>query len=167
MINVFRTGLLLGCSAIAVPAAADVASARAGITEYGMVDAATATETQPATDIVVVGSPEEADLISGSFATVTNDDLRRTRVLNVNDALRQVTGVFVRDEEGAGMRPNIGIRGLNPIRSTKVLLLEDGVPLSFAPYGDNASYYHPPIQRFRVPLLGGTPPTSVGYWLQP
>ncbi|PXW68281.1 Fe(3+) dicitrate transport protein [Blastomonas natatoria] len=126
------------------------------MTEYGMVDAATATETQPATDIVVVGSPEESESISGSFATVSNNDLRRTRVLNVNDALRQVAGVFVRDEEGAGMRPNIGIRGLNPIRSTKVLLLEDGVPLSFAPYGDNASYYHPPIQRFSaVEVLKG------------
>jgi Fe(3+) dicitrate transport protein len=37
-----------------------------------------------------------------------------------------------------------------------VLLLEDGIPLSYAPYGDNASYYHPPIERFeRIDILKG------------
>ncbi|MCS6971850.1 MAG: TonB-dependent receptor, partial [Leptospiraceae bacterium] len=36
------------------------------------------------------------------------------------------------------------------------LLLEDGLPLSYAPYGDNASYYHPPIERFeRIEVLKG------------
>ena len=151
MISLARTALLLGCAAIAVPAHAENTG-----TESASADAAPGAGSQPATEIVVVGDGDEADAIAGSFAKVTSDDLRRTRGLNVNDALRQVTGVFVRDEEGAGMRPNIGIRGLNPIRSTKVLLLEDGVPLGYAPYGDNASYYHPPIQRFNgVEVLKG------------
>ena len=62
----------------------------------------------------------------------------------------------MRDEEGFGLRPNIGIRGLNPARSTKVLLLEDGIPLTYAPYGDNTTYYHPPIDRFeRLEVLKG------------
>lgn len=61
----------------------------------------------------------------------------------------------VRDEEGFGLRPNIGIRGLNPTRSTKVLLLEDGLPFTYAPYGDNAS--HAPIERYeRIEVLKGT-----------
>jgi Fe(3+) dicitrate transport protein len=152
----FHTILLLGCSTIAAPALAETAVANAVASEFATAAAATTSAAQPSTEIVVVGNAEEADVIAGSFASVTKDDLRRTRVLNVNDALRQVTGVFVRDEEGAGMRPNIGIRGLNPIRSTKVLLLEDGVPLGYAPYGDNAAYYHPPIQRFTgVEVLKG------------
>lgn len=138
-----RVALMLGCATMTVPAVADDNVADDG--------------TSPAdTDIIVVGDPVTADKIAGSFATVTSDDLRRTRVLNVNDALRQVAGVFVRDEEGAGMRPNIGIRGLNPVRSTKVLLLEDGILQGFAPYGDNAAYYHAPIQRFtEVEVLKG------------
>lgn len=120
------------------------------------VSVTAATAAQPATEIIVVGTPEQADAIGGSFATVTSEDLRRSRVLNVNDALRQVAGVFVRDEEGAGMRPNIGIRGLNPVRSTKVLLLEDGVLQGYAPYGDNAAYYHAPFQRYTgVEVLKG------------
>jgi len=114
-------------------------------------------------EIVVIGSPERLLDISGSGAVVTAEDMRRSRVLSVNDALRQVAGVFPRDEEGAGARPNIGIRGLNPTRSTKVLLLEDGIPLSFAPYGDNASYYHPPIERFeRIEVLKGASQVRFG-----
>lgn len=113
-------------------------------------------ESEQSNEIVVVGDPIRAGRIAGSAALVTQTDMKRSRVFTVNDALRQVAGVFPRDEEGAGARPNIGIRGLNPIRSTKVLLLEDGVPLGFAPYGDNAAYYHPPIERFnRLEVLKG------------
>ncbi len=84
-------------------------------------------------------------------------ELESARVLSVAEALRKVPGVVVRDEEGFGLRPNIGIRGLNPTRSTKVLLLEDGLPFAFAPYGDNASYFHPPIERYeRIEVLKGT-----------
>ncbi|HET9483893.1 MAG TPA: TonB-dependent receptor plug domain-containing protein, partial [Xanthomonadales bacterium] len=79
-----------------------------------------------------------------------------SRTLTVNEALRKVPGVNVRDEEGFGMRPNIGIRGLNPTRSTKVLLLEDGIPAMYGPYGSNESYYHPPIDRYaRIEVLKG------------
>jgi len=114
-------------------------------------------------EILVIGSTDRLLDISGSGSVVTSEDLRRSRVLNVNDALRQVAGLFPRDEEGVGARPNIGIRGLNPTRSTKVLLLEDGIPLSFAPYGDNASYYHPPIERFeRIEVLKGAAQVRFG-----
>ncbi|MCK7508582.1 MAG: hypothetical protein MZV70_34000 [Desulfobacterales bacterium] len=44
---------------------------------------------------------------------------RSAHVFTVNEALRKVPGVFARDEEGFGLRPNIGIRGLNPTRSTQ------------------------------------------------
>ena len=79
-----------------------------------------------------------------------------SHVLNTAEALRKVTGVNVRDEEGFGLRPNIGIRGLNPTRSTKVLLLEDSLFLSYAPYGDNASYFHPLMDRYdRIEVIKG------------
>jgi Fe(3+) dicitrate transport protein len=120
-------------------------------------------ETADAPDIVVIGSTERLMQLSGSGAVVTSQDLARSRPFSVNDALRQVAGVFPRDEEGAGARPNIGIRGLNPTRSTKVLLLEDGIPLAFAPYGDNATYYHPPLERFeRIEVLKGAAQVRFG-----
>lgn len=96
----------------------------------------------------VIGTPSNARLSQGSAHIVDAAELEQSRVFTVNEALRKVPGVHVREEEGLGLRPNIGIRGLNPTRSTKILLLEDGLPLSYAPYGDNASYYHPPIDRY-------------------
>ncbi len=106
--------------------------------------------------IVVIGQRDNLLKIAGSAATIEEADLERARVFNVNEALRQVPGVFARDEEGLGLRPNIGIRGLSPIRSGKILLLEDGIPLGYAPYGDNAAYFHPSIRRFsRLEVMKG------------
>ncbi|MBX9963121.1 MAG: TonB-dependent receptor [Burkholderiales bacterium] len=96
----------------------------------------------------IIGNKENLERIPGSGYVLDKETLESSRVFTTNEALRKVPGVNVRDEEGLGLRPNIGIRGLNPTRSTKVTLLEDGLPLAYAPYGDNASYYHPPIERF-------------------
>lgn len=109
---------------------------------------------EPATlrqEVFVYGNRVAAAVqeIPGSLEILDPATLTQSRPFNVDEALRRVPGVFVRpNEEGFGLRPHIGIRGLNPTRSSKVLLLEDGIPLTYAPYGDNASYYHPPIDRF-------------------
>jgi len=108
-------------------------------------------------EIVTVLGRRDAGTLPGSHQTLTAEDLAAANVMTTNEALRKFAGVHVRDEEGFGLRPNIGLRGLNPTRSTKVLLLEDGIPLAYAPYGDNASYYHPPVDRFdRIEILKGT-----------
>jgi Fe(3+) dicitrate transport protein len=105
----------------------------------------------------VIGTVENLPEIAGTATILTPQELETARVFTTTEALRKAPGVYVRDEEGFGLRPNIGIRGLNPTRSTKVLLLEDGIPLSYAPYGDNASYYHPPIDRFeRIEVFKGS-----------
>jgi Fe(3+) dicitrate transport protein len=105
----------------------------------------------------LVGSEEMLRRIPGSVDILTRDVLGASHVFTTSEAMRKVPGVLVRDEEGVGLRPNIGIRGLNPTRSTKALLLEDGVPTTYAPYGDNATYYHPPIERFsRIEVLKGS-----------
>lgn len=95
--------------------------------------------------------------IPGSAEIVGRSTITRSHPVGFNEILRKVPGIVVRDEEGFGIRPNIGIRGLFPTRSGKVLLLEDGVPFTQAPYGDPAAYYHPPITRFdRVEVLKGS-----------
>lgn len=114
-------------------------------------------------EVVVLGSRARLATSTGAGALLDEQTLARSRVLTVNEALRKVPGVVARDEEGLGLRPNIGVRGLNPTRSGKVLLLEDGLPLAFAPYGDNASYFHPPLERFeRIELLKGASQIAFG-----
>lgn len=96
----------------------------------------------------VVGHRDRLPGIGGSANIVGENALTLSQPFTAAEALRRVPGVQVRDEEGFGLRPNIGVRGLNPTRTTKLTLLEDGLPLAYAPYGDNASYYHPPIDRY-------------------
>jgi Fe(3+) dicitrate transport protein len=108
------------------------------------------------TSSYLTGTPGALERTAGSIETIDRETLENARVFNFSEALRKVSGLNIRDEEGFGLRPNIGIRGTNPTRSTKILLLEDGIPLAYAPYGDNASYYHPPIERFEsVEVLKG------------
>jgi Fe(3+) dicitrate transport protein len=108
----------------------------------------------------IAAVPEQ---IPGAVTILDRQTLESARPMTTTEVLRKAPGVTVRDEEGFGLRPNIGIRGTNPTRSTKVLLLEDGIPLSYAPYGDNASYYHPPIDRFdTIEILKGSGQIAYG-----
>jgi Fe(3+) dicitrate transport protein len=120
-------------------------------------------ELQPVAEEMVVtatriaDTPERVRQIPGSLDIIDKRTLELSHAFHFAEALRKVTGVYVRDDEGLGTKPHIAIRGVNPTRSTKVLLLEDGIPLAYAPYGDNASYYHPPIDRFEsIEVLKGS-----------
>lgn len=115
--------------------------------------------TRPSTlpTVEVIGSTASLLRIPGSGTILSREVMTQARVLHTAEALRKVAGLHIREEEGLGLRPNISIRGLNPNRSSTVLLLEDGIPLSIAPYGDNAAYYHPPVNRFgRIEVLKGS-----------
>lgn len=111
----------------------------------------------------LAGVPDALRRLPGSLDVVDSQTLATAHVFTINEALRKVSGINVRDEEGFGLRPNIGVRGLNPTRSSKVLLLEDGIPLTYAPYGDNASYYHPPVERIEsIEVLKGSGQIAYG-----
>jgi len=115
------------------------------------------------TSSLLAGTTDSLSEVPGSIERIDARTLENARLFNFSEALRKVAGVNVRDEEGFGLRPNIGIRGTNPTRSTKVLLLEDGVPLAYAPYGDNSSYYHPPIERYEsIEVLKGSSQIAFG-----
>jgi len=85
--------------------------------------------------------------VAGSIHTIGEKDLERTAPTSANEVLRTIPGVNVVDEEGIGLRPNVGIRGTDPNRSRKILVLEDGAPIALQPYGEPEMYYTPPIER--------------------
>ncbi|MHB1053196.1 MAG: TonB-dependent receptor family protein [Thiobacillus sp.] len=80
-------------------------------------------------------TPKAAKKHPGARTVITSQELTESGARTVEDALRTVPGVRVLDESGTGILPNIGVRGLNPLRSEQVLVLVDGMPISLAPYG--------------------------------
>ncbi len=137
----------------AVDPQADAPSAVVGPTAQEIADKPVKA---PLTEIIGT-APNALEHIPGSGRVITSETIQQNHRLTVNETLREVPGVNVRDEDGLGLRPNIGIRGLNPTRSTKVHIMEDGVPIMLMPYGDPSSYYFPPLFRFdRIEVLKGS-----------
>lgn len=104
----------------------------------------------------------------GSIAVIDEEQLALLQPLSTQDALKSVPGIVIREEEGFGFIPNIGMRGLNPNRSQKLLVLEDGVPVSPGLFLANESYYSPRIERMQsIEVLKGAAglrygPTTIG-----
>jgi Fe(3+) dicitrate transport protein len=95
--------------------------------------------------------------VPGSVAYIRPVEMKRMTPLSGNEVFRKIAGVNVVDEEGLGLRANIGIRGLDPDRSANVLVLEDGIPVQLNPYGEPELYYSPSIDRMAaVELLKGS-----------
>ena len=83
----------------------------------------------------------------GSGTHVEARVLRQTFTQNPNEAASTVPGLTTRDEDGFGLRMNWGIRGTGTERSSRVVLMEDGVLTAPAPYSAPAAYYQPSVLR--------------------
>ena len=85
--------------------------------------------------------------VAGAAHIIDEKTLEQHEYTDIHQVLASVPGVYLRDEDGFGLRPNIGLRGGNSDRSAKITLLEDGVPMSPAPYAAPAAYYFPMTMR--------------------
>ena len=89
---------------------------------------------EPAIDDEVVVLVERIRRAPGSVHVIGEEALERYKYDDPHATLQLVPGVYVRQEDGFGLRPNIGIRGAISDRSSKLALMEDGVPFGPAPY---------------------------------
>lgn len=120
-------------------------------------------------EMTIVGSQEEARQLPGSGSVIDSEQIRIEAADDINKLLKTVPGVYVLEEDGYGLRPNIGIRGATSERSSKITLLEDGVMIAPAPYSNPAAYYFPTTLRMHMievikgaPLLRYGPQTTGG-----
>ncbi|HCR19021.1 MAG TPA: TonB-dependent receptor [Candidatus Latescibacteria bacterium] len=109
--------------------------------------------------IEVIGqSPRVHRQIPGTVTKVESEAVDLIRPVGTQELLELVPGVNGYSDDGfANSRLSIGIRGLNPRRSSRVLVLEDGVPIQPALYIYPNMYYNPPSERINeVEVIKGS-----------
>ena len=84
--------------------------------------------------------------------------------IGTQEVLELVPGVNGYADDGIGnSRLSIGIRGLNPRRSSRILILEDGIPIQPALYVYPNMYYNPPSDRIdRLEVIKGSAAIKYG-----
>lgn len=108
--------------------------------------------------IKIIGTKQDSRATAGSSAVIDEEQMRIEVPSDINQLMKTIPGVYVREEDGQGLRPNIGIRAASAGRVSKVTLLEDGIMMAPAPYSNPAAYYFPTTLRMSaVEVLKGAP----------
>ncbi len=116
----------------------------------------------------ITGGAQDILRQPGSATLIDDAELEKFEYTDIHRVLNAVPGVNLQEEDGYGLRPNIGLRGTSPERSKKITIMEDGVLSGPAPYSAPAAYYFPNISRmsaievFKGPSTIQYGPATVG-----
>ncbi len=97
--------------------------------------------------ITVTASKNVPITFNSSLTKISQEQMERDQYTDVNRILKNVPGVNIREEDGFGLRPNIGIRGSRTSRSANITLLEDGTLAAPSTFGNPEAYYFPDASR--------------------
>lgn len=113
----------------------------------------------------IIGESENVyKTLPGTATRLSARELDLINPIGTQDLLGYVPGIHGFADDGIGnSRISIGIRGLNPRRSSRVLILEDGIPIQPALYVYPNMYYNPPVERIdRVEVVKGSAAIKFG-----
>lgn len=131
----------------------------AGTSGHLMAETEKAADNKIELDAIAVNGilPEKLESVPGSFDVVDKKELEEKRPFSVKEALSSTPGINIVGEDSFGLGLNIGIRGMDPRRTARTLLMEDGMPLFLAPYGDPSAHYSTPMDRVdRIEVVKGS-----------
>ncbi|QXD31662.1 TonB-dependent receptor family protein [Candidatus Pelagisphaera phototrophica] len=95
----------------------------------------------------IIGSREDLFSTTGSGYVIDHDLIQTHGYADINQALKQVPGVYLRTEDGHGLFPNISLRGVDPSRMSKLTYMEDGILAAPSSYSAPSAYYTPTVGR--------------------
>jgi len=126
-------------------------------------DAEPGATSEPIDTVTIIGHQNDVGDVPGSAHVIDAEALEVFNDTDILRVLRTVPGVYLQEEEGFGLRPNIGIRGSGLDRSSRIALLEDGVLIAPAPYSASSAYYFPTQRRMSaLEVLKGPASIVVG-----
>ena len=96
--------------------------------------------------------------LPGAATVMDMQTLKLINPIGTQEMLEYIPGINGFADDGIGnSRISIGIRGLNPRRSSRVLILEDGIPIQPALYVYPNMYYNPPADRIdQIEVIKGS-----------
>lgn len=139
----------------------DVSASATGLSPFTTTVTVSASDPPPLAvvlaDIVrervnVVGDLSARTRAPGSTHVIDAAEMQRLQATtgDIHQMLRQVPGLNIQEEDGYGLRPNIGMRGTGTDRSSKITMMEDGILIAPAPYSAPAAYYAPTAGRMEA-----------------
>ena len=99
--------------------------------------------------ISLTGGENSIRDIPGSAHYIKSQTLEKFNYQDINRVLSSIPGINLQEEDGFGLRPNIGFRGTGSERSSKITIMEDGILMAPAPYAAPSAYYFPNTQRMK------------------
>ena len=105
--------------------------------------------------VTIFGTQDESS-IAGSAHYISDEEMKRNNYTDSERIMRRIPGVYSQTEDGYGLRTNLGMRGTSALRTTKINILEDGVPQGPAIYSNGSMYFYPDAGRmYSVEVLKG------------